>query len=120
MQLLKYLNNKLLQLAVFMMMYFVGKSTWISTSMATSAFICESDILKCISAILILEALEDEPRKSRGKTRKWIKRRNEKGAYHNLVKELRMEDTAGYKEFMRMDYECFKLVNEYFFDIINL
>ena len=87
--------------------------------MAASDFICESDILKCVSAILILEALEEEPRKPRGKTRKWIKRRNEKGVYHNLVKELRMEDKAGYKEFMRMDYECFKLVNEYFFDIIN-
>ena len=57
-----------------------------------------------IFTILILE--EDKPR-TRGKTRAWVKRRREKGAFSNIVQELRMENTAGFKEMMRMDYETF-------------
>ena len=36
--------------------------------------------------------------RKRGKTRDWIKRREERGAYVNIVNELSEEDSAGYKE----------------------
>ena len=52
---------------------------------------------------------EDESvRVKRGKTRKWIKRRQEKGYFNNIVEELRVEDTASYREMMRKEYETFQ------------
>ena len=49
----------------------------------------------------------------RGKTRDWVKRRNEKGLFSNLVKELSIEDTSAFKEMMRMNYEDFLQVLGY-------
>ena len=41
------------------------------------------------------EVLNDEDRKrGRGKTRQWIRRRDERGYFNNIVKELAIEDTA--------------------------
>ena len=64
---------------------------------------------KAVAAMIILELLEgDEERNwKRGKTRKWIKRREEQGYFDNIVRELSIEDTAGFKEMMRMSYEEF-------------
>ena len=45
--------------------------------------------------------------KRRGKTRAWIRRRSSKGCYNNIVKELMIEDTAGYEEMMRMNHGNF-------------
>ena len=36
-------------------------------------------------------------KKRRGKTRDWSRHRSSKGCYNNIVKELMIEDTAGYK-----------------------
>ena len=44
----------------------------------------------------------------RGPDRAWMKKRKQKGAYENIVMELAVEDTAAFKEFMRMNYEQFK------------
>ena len=33
--------------------------------------------------------------------------REEKGLICNIVKELRMEDSRGFKEMLRLDHECF-------------
>ena len=46
----------------------------------------------------------------RGKTRSWIKRRSEKGYFNNIVSELMIEDTAAYREMMRMSYEDFTTI----------
>ena len=46
----------------------------------------------------------------RGKTRKWIKGREEKGYFNNIVKELRLEDTASYKEMLRMNHPSFLFI----------
>lgn len=70
------------------------------------------DIEKTLLTLVLLEALDEEkdmPNR-RGPTRGWVKRREEKGYYSNLVKELRMEDTQGYKEMMRMNYNTFLLI----------
>ena len=47
------------------------------------------------------------------KTREWLKRRRELRYYTNIVQELQLEDTNGFKEMMRMDYKYFK-------EILNL
>ena len=58
---------------------------------------------KCAAALIVLELLDENDRVwKRGKTRKWIKRREEKGYYNNIVQELSIEDTAEYKEMLRM------------------
>ena len=64
---------------------------------------------KAVAAMIILELLEgDEERNwKRGKTRKWIRRREEQGYFDNIVRELSIEDTAGYKEIMRMSHKEF-------------
>ena len=50
---------------------------------------------------------DDDEVKTRGKTRSWIKRRKQRGAFLNIVHELRMEDTASFKEMLRIDYGTF-------------
>ena len=42
-------------------------------------------------------------------TRNWIKRREEKGIYSNLVQELIVEDTVTCREMMRIDFNCLKI-----------
>ena len=42
-----------------------------------------------------------------------MKRRAEKGLYTNIVREIAIEDSAGYKEIMRMHYEDFKTLLSY-------
>ena len=43
---------------------------------------------KTVLAIVLLEVLEESKEtKTRGKTRKWIKRREDKGFYQNIVRE---------------------------------
>ena len=46
--------------------------------------------------------------KTRGSTRKWIRRIEEEGMYANLVQELLVEDTRTYREIMKMNFESFK------------
>ena len=66
---------------------------------------------RCLAAFCIVELLDDNKRCSvRGRTRRWIKRRQKKGCFANIVRELLIEDTAGYKEMMRMNYEDFKAI----------
>ena len=62
--------------------------------------------------ILLALTLDDDEKRKRGPTRKWIQRREEEGLYSNLVQELMVEDTRTYREMMRMDYDCFKRILE--------
>ncbi len=39
--------------------------------------------------------------------RNWLLRRTERGAFHTIFRELSIEDTAGFSEFMRMPYSKF-------------
>ena len=67
---------------------------------------------EALRGLIILQVLEDDEKRSevRGKTRKWIKRRQEQGLYNNLVKEVRLEDTKGYNEMMRMSDPSFEFL----------
>ena len=67
---------------------------------------------KAAAAIVITEILGEEDdneasRTKRGKTRNWVRRRNEKGLFRNIVEELSIENTGGYKEMTRMSHEDF-------------
>jgi hypothetical protein len=64
---------------------------------------------KCI-AILVLQGLLEIDKNPRGKTRSWIRKRESRGLYTNIVKKLMVEDTAAYREMMRMCYDDFKVL----------
>ena len=71
-----------------------------------------------LRALVVLELIDSDEEKEEGsnkrsKTRNWIKEREELGYYTNIVQEVRMEDTDGFKELMRMDLKHFK-------EILNL
>ena len=55
-----------------------------------------STVKRCLAAIALLEMLEEENDRvpKRGKTRRWIKRREEKGYFANIVRKLMIEDTT--------------------------
>ena len=57
----------------------------------------------CLAALALLEISENENDKvtKRGKARHWIKRRDEKGYFTNIVRELMIEGTTVYREMMR-------------------
>ena len=45
-------------------------------------------------------------------TRSWLKKREELDDFTNIVWELQLEDTEGFKEMMRMDFKHFnKILN---------
>jgi len=64
---------------------------------------------KSIAAIILLEILrEDGKRESRrGRISGWIRKREEKGNFNNIVEELMIEDTRGYREMMQITHDGF-------------
>ena len=62
-------------------------------------------VCSLLAVFVGFEVLNDEDRKrGRGKTSQWIRRRDERGYFNNIVKELAIEDTAEYKDMMRMSH----------------
>ena len=61
----------------------------------------------------MLELIDSSEEKEEGsnepeKIRNWTKKREKLGYYANIVQELRMKETNGFKEIMWMDLEHFK------------
>ena len=62
--------------------------------------------------VLLLNELidSDDEKPTRGKTREWIKRREQNGYFNNIIKELRIEDRLGFREMFRMDVGDFEFM----------
>ncbi|XP_065069760.1 uncharacterized protein LOC135694808 [Rhopilema esculentum] len=76
--------------------------------MAESAGSMEGKKRKALAALCLLNVIDDDRRHwKRGKTKDWMKRREEKGYVSNIITELSIEDTAAYKEMMRMSHADF-------------
>ena len=71
----------------------------------------ESNMLKrkAVAALLLATIIDETEGRGwkRGKTREWMKRREERGYCSTIVRELQIEDCASYKEMMRMEHEQF-------------
>ena len=66
-----------------------------------------------LAVFVAFEVLNHEDKKrGRGKTRQWS-RRDERGYFNNIVKELAIEDTAQYKDMMRMSHSVFQRMLSY-------
>ena len=81
---------------------------------------CETKLKlkKSIAAIILLEILEEEGKREsrRGKTREWIRKREEKEHFNNIVQEQIIEDTLGYREMMRLFYQTSNVYKRVYHD----
>ena len=55
----------------------------------------------------LIDSADEKPR--RGKTRKWVKRGNERG-YFNVIRESRIEGQGGFREMFRMNMTDFEFI----------
>ena len=58
----------------------------------------------------LIDSDDSDDENIRGKTRDWIKRRDNKGYFNTIVKGLKMEDTRGFVKMTRMNFEHFNEV----------
>ena len=58
-------------------------------------------------ATLIIKRRRKRRRNRSVWVREWIQSREERGAYHQLLQELRLNDTTSYHNFLRMDAATF-------------
>ena len=66
-----------------------------------------------LSILLLLDENEKRPkRKRKVYVRDWIARRLERGVYHQLVRELEVEDRNAYQNFFRLSKEQFWFIVE--------
>ena len=69
------------------------------------------DIKSLASVIVLSELIDFDNEKPRQrKTRIWVKRKEEKGYFTNIVEELKVEDHLGFKEMFQMDIVDFENV----------
>ena len=62
-------------------------------------------------SLVKLDSEEDKEIKRRGLTRSWFKKKEELGYFRNIVRELQLENTEGFKQMMRMDFKHFKEIS---------
>ena len=62
--------------------------------------------------VLVLNELmdSDDAKPTRGKTREWVKRREQSRYFNNIVKEVKVEDRLGFREMFRMDVGDFEFI----------
>ena len=62
-----------------------------------------------IATLAVLHELMDstDEKPHRGRARKWVKRRNQREYFNNIMRELKTEDRVGFKEMFRMDVADF-------------
>ena len=67
--------------------------------------------VKFLQILLLMDSFEEEDvLRSRERviwTRSWIRRREERGAYHQLIRELAVEDAPAFARYFHLDKEKF-------------
>ena len=67
-----------------------------------------STVCACASVVALLVSRRRRRRKERCVwVRDWIRQRRERGAYHQLLQELRLTDAMSYRNFLRMNAATF-------------
>ena len=74
-----------------------------------------------LAAVIVLNELvdSDDEKPTRGKTRKWIRRRKERGYFTNIIQELIVEDRHGFREIFRMVVGDFEFILSKISDLIS-
>ena len=67
---------------------------------------------KEVAMVVILSELpySDDEKPTRGPAKSWIKRRKENAFFETIIRELILEDLAGFKEMFRMGYADFEKI----------
>ena len=75
---------------------------------------------RALAQVIILNELMDsaDEKTHRGKTKRWVKRRSDRG-YYNIIKELRVEDRTGFRNMFRMDVADFEYILTHISDLIS-
>ena len=78
---------------------------------AAQLFLCRKRELAARCLGLLHGEDEETPRKRNRKVRQWISRREERGVFHQLIREPEVGDVVAYKAFFCMTKEqfCFLL-----------
>ena len=76
-----------------------------------------TDIAKLLVLHDLMDCDDEKPR--RGKTRKWVKRRSVRGYFNNIIRELRTEDRAGFREMFRVNVTDCEFILAQIFDLIS-
>ena len=76
---------------------------------------------RALAQVIILNKLMDsyDEKPQRAKTRRWVKRRNDRGYFSNIIKELRVEDYTGFRDMFRMDVADSKFILTQISDLIS-
>ena len=59
---------------------------------------------KFVATAVLIELMDEEPRRKRGWDKSMDKEERREGFFNNIVRELMLEDTVAYREMMRMSY----------------
>ena len=93
----------------------IQRADWLIWSVCVSKM-AASQQQKRVAAVVLLGLLADEKpkgkqkRKKREPKRQWIRRREERGAFHQLVKEITVEDDKGFRIFFHLSQDQFQFV----------
>ena len=71
----------------------------------------EDDYVIAACSPVIIGLLTKENRRRRNKkiwVKKWLAARDDKGAYNNIIQELRLDDVGSYRRYLRMNTETFE------------
>lgn len=71
----------------------------------------ESSVVRGACGVVVSIILARRRKRRRNRTvwvRDWIKNRPKQGAYHQLLRELRLTDQNSYRHFLRMDANTFE------------
>ena len=71
----------------------------------------DADVLVGTCGIIVAVLMKKRRRRRRNRTvwtRDWIKKRQQFGAYHQLLQELRLSDVTSYHHFLQMDVATFE------------
>ena len=74
-----------------------------------------------LAAVIVLNELvdSDDEKPTRLKTRKWIRRKKERGYFTNIIQELIVKDRHGFREMFQMDVADFEFILSKISDLIS-
>ena len=76
---------------------------------------------RALAQVIILNEVmdSDDEKPHRRKTKRWLKRRRDRGYFNNIIKELRIEDCTGSRDMLRMEVADFDCILTQISDLIS-
>ena len=76
---------------------------------------------RALAQVIILNGLMDfdDEKAHRGNTRRWVKRRSDRGYLNNIIKGLKVEDRTGFRDMFRLDVADFEYILTQISDLIS-